>query len=170
MLHVTVLVAALLGQTIYTWTDKNGEEHYTDDPSSIPKGMKPKTMAPGEVETVVASDDPAPAKPVVQPAPKPDEALLVPDAGTPAPVDTCAKAREALRKAEAELAEAKHPTSPPPGRDCMKELRLRGDWAYAQCMAGGQDEAASAKKVATAQRRVDSAKDDLRRAQAAGCR
>lgn len=170
MLHVTVLVAALLGQTIYTWTDKNGEEHYTDDPSSIPKGVKAKTMAPGEVETVVSSDEPAPAKPVVQPAPKPVVIVADGDAGVPAPVDTCAKAREALREAEAELAEAKQPSSPPPGRDCMKELRLRGDWAYAQCMASGQDEAATAKKVAAAKRRVDEAKDDLRRAQAAGCR
>jgi hypothetical protein len=35
---LALLVAALLGQTIYEWTDSRGEVHFTDDKSSIPKG------------------------------------------------------------------------------------------------------------------------------------
>ncbi|MEW6435321.1 MAG: DUF4124 domain-containing protein [Myxococcota bacterium] len=168
MLHVTVLVAALLGQTIYTWTDKNGEEHFTDDPSSIPRGVKAKTMAPGEVETVLSSDEPAPPKPAAQPPPKPVVIVAEGDAGVPAPVDTCAQAREALRQAEAELAEARRPSPPP--RDCQSVLNTLGQGAYAQCMANQAEAREGERKTAKAQRRVDSAKDDLRRAQAAGCR
>lgn len=157
-----LLVTALLGQTIYTWTDKNGEEHFTDDPSSIPKGAKAKTMAPGEIETVRSSDEPAPvaAKPVPAAAP---------DAGAPK-VDTCALGRKAVADAQAALDAAKQAAASPPERDCQSVLNTLGKVAYAQCMAHPADPGSGERKVAQAQRRLDDATDDLRRAKAAGCR
>ena len=158
-----ILVTALLGQTIYTWTDKNGEEHFTDDPSSIPKGVKPKTMAPGEIETVHSSDGPAPAPVAAKPVP-----AAVLDAGAPK-VDTCALGRKAVADAQAALDAAQQAAATPPERDCQSVLNTLGKVAYAQCMASPHDPRDGERKVAKAQRRLDDAKDDLRRAQAAGC-
>jgi type IV secretory pathway VirB10-like protein len=165
MLHVTVLAIALLGQTIYTWTDKDGEEHYTDDPTSIPKGVKAKTMAPGEVEMVQSSPEPTEVAP-----PKPTP-LPTPDAGVPPKpkVNTCERAKKRVADAEANLAEARKLSATPPQRDCQAVLNTQGQGAYARCMAGRADEGDVAKFVAAAQRHLDDAKDELRRAQAAGC-
>ena len=54
---LALLVAALLGQTIYEWTDSRGEVHFTDDKSSIPKGAKVKTTE-GEELTIDYSFSP----------------------------------------------------------------------------------------------------------------
>lgn len=162
MLRV-ILVTALLGQTIYTWTDKNGEEHFTDDLSSIPKGVKPKTMAPKDIEMVQSSDDAPPSPAAAAPTP-----AAKPDAGVPK-VDTCARGRKALEDAQAELDAAKQAAASPPERDCQSVLNTLGQVAYAQCMAHRTDTRSNDRRIATAQRRLDDAKDDLRRAQAAGC-
>ena len=46
------LVALLLAQTFFTWTDKSGVEHYTDDRSSIPKGAKITQTEGDELNTI----------------------------------------------------------------------------------------------------------------------
>jgi hypothetical protein len=51
---LALLVAALLGQTIYEWADSRGEVHFTDDKSSIPKGAKVKTTEGEEINTIEA--------------------------------------------------------------------------------------------------------------------
>ena len=167
MLHVTVLIAALLGQTVYTWTDAQGEEHYTDDPSTIPKGVKAKTMAQGEVEPVRAAPEPAPSP---APATRPKRADDSPDAGAGKPKEnSCVRAKKALADAEAEVEEARKASAEPPSRDCQEVLNTLGHAAYAQCMAARKTATDPARALATAQRRLDEAKDALRRAQVAGC-
>ncbi len=62
--HTLVLCLALgssaFAQTMYKWTDKAGEVHYTDDKGSIPKGVKVETTEGGALSEMGE----APAKPV----------------------------------------------------------------------------------------------------------
>ena len=60
------VIALLLAQTFFTWTDKSGVEHFTDDRSSIPKGEKITQTEGDELNTIVDTTKPAPAaaKPV----------------------------------------------------------------------------------------------------------
>ncbi len=52
----SLLVALLLAQTtIYAWTDKSGVQHFTDDLSTIPKGVKVRTTE-GEVVSRIDAD------------------------------------------------------------------------------------------------------------------
>ena len=50
------LVAMLLAQTFFTWTDKSGVEHYTDDRASIPRGAKIKETGGEEISTIEVRD------------------------------------------------------------------------------------------------------------------
>ncbi|PZR07060.1 MAG: hypothetical protein DI536_28810 [Archangium gephyra] len=73
---ITLLTAWLLAQaTIYSWTDKKGVEHFTDDLSTIPKGVKVRTTE-GAVVSRIESDVVV-NKPVVtqQAKPAPDTSL-----------------------------------------------------------------------------------------------
>lgn len=161
MLTAALLVASLLGQTIYVWTDAQGEDHYTDDPTSIPKGVKARTTEGQPVDMI--STKPSTPEP--------------PDAGAPkkAPrteVDTCELGRKGVASAELRLEKAK---AEKPAEDraarCQSVLNTMGRGAWAQCMAaGGDDTAAWKKKVEAAERDVENAREFLRKAQTAGCR
>jgi len=64
---MTSLVAMLLAQTFFTWTDKAGVEHYTDDRSSIPKGAKISETRGEEISTIeVKGNAPHPVEPRAQ--------------------------------------------------------------------------------------------------------
>jgi len=75
---MSVLVAMpAAAQTIYRWKDARGTVHYTDDPSTAPKGVKVETTEGEELNSVTASRDDAqtPAKrpasmPAVPPPPQ----------------------------------------------------------------------------------------------------
>lgn len=56
------LVAWCVLAQIYTWTDKSGEVHYTDDPATIPKGVKAKTTEGEDITTVEAAPRSAPPR------------------------------------------------------------------------------------------------------------
>lgn len=63
-------VALVVSQsTIYVWTDKNGD-HYTDDRSSIPRGVKFRTTEGDEISRVESAKPPSPTvmKPSSEPA------------------------------------------------------------------------------------------------------
>jgi hypothetical protein len=89
--------APALGQELYRWVDAHGEEHFTDDAATVPRGARLKPLgepqavvhaSPGQAATP-ASDDatqvpqfetPAPARPgvpTVAPAPKPEAGPVV---------------------------------------------------------------------------------------------
>ena len=56
------LLTLLLAQTFFTWTDKKGIEHYTDDRSSIPKGATVTQTQGDELNTIEDTSKPlAPA-------------------------------------------------------------------------------------------------------------
>ncbi len=60
-------------QAVYTWVDKEGETHFTDDPSTAPKGAKVHTTEGVELSNVPAertAPRPAPVEPR-RPAPTP---------------------------------------------------------------------------------------------------
>jgi hypothetical protein len=66
-----LLLAALLAQaTVYSWTDKAGVEHFTDDLSSIPRGVKVRTTEGAEISRVESDSakNPRPAVVAVQPS------------------------------------------------------------------------------------------------------
>lgn len=67
---VLVLVStAVSAQTIYRWTDKKGEVHYTDDLSAVPRGAKLETTAGEELMI----EPPRPATPPPSPTPSQGE-------------------------------------------------------------------------------------------------
>ncbi len=149
-----LLLALVLTQTIYEWTDAKGVTHYTDNPSSIPAGVKPRTTSGGAVTVLPAGpqDEAVPATPARQPK-RCDETqkLVVELEKKLADAKTQAAARE---KAEAQR--------------CQELLNVHGQAAFSQCMANlrvptGDVEAGLA-------RDLDAAREAHRRQQAAGCR
>ncbi len=160
----SLMILALLAQ-VYVWTDASGGTHYTDDRSTIPKGVKVRTTEGDELSVIT-----------------PDARAR--DAGVSSPrrleeVDTCAAAREQVSRVEARLDAAKKKTEQARltwNGDCLSVLNLHGDAAYAQCMAGGRRSRRSPQSpdpaVVTApiERDLEQARDGLRRAQVAGCR
>lgn len=158
---LTLVLTLLVGQTIYVWTDKSGEDHYTDDLSSIPKGVKVRTTE-GEPIDMISTKGSEKEKPAVA------------DAGVKKKeeVDTCELGRKALTSAEQRL-ESARAEKPKDNRHerCQSVLNTMGRGAYAQCMASGDDgSAALKKKVEAAEHDVENAREFLRKAQAAGCR
>jgi hypothetical protein len=52
-----LLLALLVTQaTVYAWTDKAGVEHFTDDLSTIPRGVKVRTTDGAEISVLVIKD------------------------------------------------------------------------------------------------------------------
>jgi hypothetical protein len=69
VLRMTLLLSLLLStvagaQVIYTWTDSEGVQHFTDDPKNAPKGVKVATTEGAHVN-VVSSAAPAEAGPSI---------------------------------------------------------------------------------------------------------
>jgi hypothetical protein len=54
MSSVFALIAVLMSQTIYTWTDARGVQHYTDDPTTIPGDAKVSTAVGEELSNITA--------------------------------------------------------------------------------------------------------------------
>lgn len=69
-----LLFALLMTQaTVYAWTDKAGVEHFTDDLSTIPKGVKVRTTDGADISVMVITDKDE-KKPVAAPPPPPQPA------------------------------------------------------------------------------------------------
>jgi hypothetical protein len=68
VLMIVLVAVPASAQTIYRWKDARGTLHYTDDPSTAPKGVKVETTEGDELNSVTTSKDEAaaPAKKVAQ--------------------------------------------------------------------------------------------------------
>lgn len=68
---LAALLAAVVSQaTIYVWVDSAGGEHFTDDPSSIPRGAKVRTTSGVTVSRIESDVVKNPPRSVTQPAPE----------------------------------------------------------------------------------------------------
>lgn len=163
MLLALLVTTALLGQTVYEWTDAQGEAHYTDDLSSIPKGAKVRTTEGADIS-------------VVTPAAKGGRDAGVRPAGPSAPKatrDRCAPAKEKLAAAEAKLAAAKAEHELGVARaagDCQQILRTHGQAEYAKCTRRRRyPESVPEPNFGALEQQVEAARDALRRVQVGGC-
>lgn len=84
---VATLVCALSSVAeVYTWTDKDGVVHYTDDPNAVPPNVKAKVTAGSDVSTVSGLPEPVRPQPLrVEPAAKgqPNVVVVERDPGKP---------------------------------------------------------------------------------------
>lgn len=79
-----LILSLLVTGEIYTWTDKEGVEHFTDDPNTIPKDARRRTTTGSELGRVETGSAPAPAAnpqaiPVAPPVVIVQQAAPVPD-------------------------------------------------------------------------------------------
>jgi len=98
-LLLTLCLAA--GPAIYTWTDQDGVEHFTDDPNQVPRGVKARVTAGDDIGEVTTDKK---ATKAVEPAPVQTPLIIVQQA----PVDPRAEEerwRKAFREANAKVAD-----------------------------------------------------------------
>lgn len=93
-----------LAQSIFSWTDASGVEHFTDDPREVPKEVQAKSTPMDAVPAPPQPEAKATA-PVARPQPaKPEPRRSTPAAhALPSPSDYPAGLRESWRRAAAEL-------------------------------------------------------------------
>jgi hypothetical protein len=176
---VQALVLVVLSQ-VFVWTDSRGEQHFTDDRSSIPRGAKVRTTDGAELSVVSSGLDRGDAG-----LERRDAGLDRRDAGLAATKqvevpDTCSRARERVTQLEGKLGEAKKKAEQARlawNGDCQSVLNLHGQAAFAQCMAAGGSRSRRAPQppetatfTAPIEAELEQARDTLRRAQVAGCR
>lgn len=156
-----LLVALILSQTIYEWTDSNGVQHFTDDASQVPKSARVRTTTGSEVTVVPATKRDASTPVVVTPKP-------------PAS-DTCdaalAKQKDLEKQRDAVKADAPRLRDAESVR-CHELLATQGQGGFARCAAGVEarvtEQLAVKEKALTQQ--LEATKDELRKAQLSGCR
>src|SRR5688500_6966548 len=57
LLALLLLSLPAFAGEIYRWTDADGVEHFTDDPTQIPRGVKKQTTRGAEISTMSVSGD-----------------------------------------------------------------------------------------------------------------
>ena len=152
-----LLVAVLLSQTVYEWTDAQGGVHYTDDKGSIPSNAKKVRTTTGDDVSVMklTATPTTPANPATPTKNTCDELK--------AKIEALERQRDALFKAyEARLSEAQ--------AQCRAVLATHGQGAYAQCVSSTTARAGPAPDDSSLKKDLDDAKEALRRAQVSGCR
>ena len=154
-MHVLAL-ALILSQT-YEWTDSSGALHFTDDKSSIPKGVKFRVTEGAEL-TEMGAVDPLPTS--------------KPDSQGKKSKDTCAIAKAALEKAEARLKAANVKVELATLRargDCEGVRAKFGDAEATRCQRPGRRAATAPPSAEPEAKAVDQAREQLRKAQVSGC-
>lgn len=155
---LTLLLAALLSQTVYEWTDAQGGVHFTDDRSTIPSNAKKVRTTTGQDVTVLkTTDSPKPAAADAQPAPAKNVCYEL-----KAKIASLEAQRDALYRAyEARVSEAQ--------AQCRTTLATHGQGAYAQCVASTTSRTGAAPDDAAIKKEIDDTREALRRAQIGGC-
>ena len=153
---LTLLLAALLSQTVYEWTDAQGGVHFTDDRSTIPSNAKKVRTTTGQDVTVLKmTDSPKPAPANAQPAAAPAKNACD---ELKAKVASLEAQRDAIYRAyEASVSEAQ--------AQCRAKLATHGQGAYAQCVASTNSRTGAAPDDARIKKDIEDAKEALRRAQ-----
>lgn len=67
LLFMLLLSAPAFAQGIYTWTDKQGVTHFTDDPSQIPKTTRAQITTGADISTVSFPAAPTTSEPLPAP-------------------------------------------------------------------------------------------------------
>lgn len=68
-LLLSCLVGSMALAQVYTWTDKDGVTHFTDNPGSVPANVKAKTTEGAEISTVtLQKEEPRPVAKTTAPA------------------------------------------------------------------------------------------------------
>lgn len=75
LVFLLVALASLASAQVYTWTDKDGVAHFTDNPNSVPAHVKAKVTTGDDISTVTLAE----TKPVAV-------VIAAPAVGAPAPV------------------------------------------------------------------------------------
>lgn len=157
-----LLVALVLSQTVYVWTDSKGVEHFTDDRSSIPRDAKVRTTAGNELNIVSTE--------------KTDSKKTTPSTTVTATgSNSCDVARaqvNELEKRRADQATAQNQLKDNEAKQCQQVLATRGQGDYARCTAGIEARmntviAQQSKDLST---QLEAARETLRKAQLDGCR
>lgn len=158
-----LLVALVLSQTVYVWTDAKGVEHFTDDQSTIPKGAKVRTTAGNDLN-VVSSEKTDAKKTTATTTPQSKIATTSCDAAR-------AQVTE-LEKKRADQAIAQNQLRDAEAKSCQQVLATRGQGDYARCTAGIEQrvQATSTNQDREMSRQLEAARETLRKAQVDGCR
>lgn len=151
-----LLLAALLSQTVYEWTDAQGGVHYTDDRSTIPSNAKKvRTTAGDDVSVMKLSTTPTTRATPATPTKNVCDELK-------AKVASLESQRDALFKAyDARISEAQ--------AQCQARLVTHGQGAYAQCVASTSARVGAAPDDSSLKKELDDTREALRRAQLNGC-
>jgi phage I-like protein len=155
---LTLLLAALLSQTMYEWTDAQGGAHFTDDRSTIPSNAKKVRTTTGQDVTVLKmSDSPKPAPVDAQPV---------------ATKNTCDELKKKIVSLEAQrdaMFRAYDARVSEAQAQCRATLVTHGQGAFAQCVASTNSRTGPTPDDATINKAINDTKDALRRAQVGGC-
>jgi Domain of unknown function (DUF4124) len=79
VLVVGLVAGAASAQAIYTWTDENGVEQFTDNPSSIPEKFRKKARVTSGGDINVIGNDAQPSSAPEKPAPRSQPARAEPE-------------------------------------------------------------------------------------------
>jgi hypothetical protein len=180
-----LVVVLALGQSVYEWTDARGELHFTDDPSTIPKGVKVRTTDGEDINVISARRTAADAG--VQPkragptsSPRPERATAPPWPELADGIDTsCSRAAAKVRELEERYAATRREADIIDAKlrlDCASLLNTHGHAEYEKCQAspGGRPSRRPTRTivkpdVGPIERQLEAAREVHRRAQLAGC-
>ncbi|MFO0596710.1 MAG: DUF4124 domain-containing protein [Myxococcaceae bacterium] len=155
----TLLLALLLGQTIYEWVDSKGESHFTDDQSSIPKGAKVRTTSGAPVMVMPMPQNEAPRS---------SDGGLIGVPSTSRELPSCSKAKDEITAIEARIAKLKSDYAQlqsTRSARCRATIQGQTQVGYAQCMQAGDPPP----DLITPGLELDEARERLRKLQVSGC-
>ncbi|MFZ5440654.1 MAG: DUF4124 domain-containing protein [Myxococcota bacterium] len=154
VLAAWLVATSASAQNIYEWVDASGEHHFTDDPTKVPKNVKPKVTA----QEAPPTPTPAPPRTPGTSSPRPTSQL----ADCEGPRARIVELEKAIVRAK-ELVEQRRKDH---AAKCHSRLLTHGQPGYAVCMAEEIKDA----DTSSQEKALEEARDQLRRAQISGCR
>ena len=164
-LLVALLAFPVLAQAVYTWTDDDGVQQYTDDPQSIPQKhrQKARTTSGDDISVMGRGATPSP------PAARPAERTQPPPAGEGP--SRCMALKKQITRTEADLARRKEEYEQKK-KSCEQtaaRMTRSGRLIPARGCTGSSGPDRIKDKVIELERRLEDERDALRVAQLQGC-